>query len=237
MKLMIVIFVIAFVVLPAWIYFYFLGGIVYTYRFKLTVELNTPGGLKTASGVFEVYEFQDYGMPGWNTHYGIREGEAIYVETGAKPLILIMATGGKELEGDYFPELGQIAFSDLDKNDWKTARELSRMVGAQAIVRSCFDIPGTPGHRYRERRNDCYPTFVSIDSVVDPKTIKVFAADEIEENLGRGVKLARITISIVDEPIHHDIVNRLLWLTKIENMHFLDEACRGACLQKEHFVR
>jgi hypothetical protein len=61
-----------------------------SYRYKLTLAINTPQGVKRASSVVEVL-FWDVSIPARGTMHKLR-GEALYLDLGpgARPLIALL---------------------------------------------------------------------------------------------------------------------------------------------------
>ncbi len=73
-----------------------------SYRYKLTLAVNTPEGVKRGSSVGEVL-FWDVSIPERGTMHKLR-GEALYLDlgAGARPLIALLTS---QLNPKYGPEL------------------------------------------------------------------------------------------------------------------------------------
>jgi hypothetical protein len=177
-----------------------------TSRFKLTLAIDTPSGVKSGSGVIEtrVWEvrFPERGIP----HQLL--GEAIYVDLGPgrRPLIALLTSnkpsaplsepkfwsqdGGPMT--DYFLELygEKLGIDDLVDKEARLAR-----------YRGPRDIPPA-----------ALPDLVTFADVSDPNSVMAVDPDNLEATLGPGVKWRRTTLEVTDEAVTTGIENVLPWL-------------------------
>jgi hypothetical protein len=173
-----------------------------SYRYKLTVAVNTPEGVKRTSSVVEV-QFGEISIPGRGILHKLR-GEALYIDlgSGARPLIALLTRKlhvehgrGKEplwsRDGGPGPELYGLALSGDTMAD---VSRLARMRGLHRI---------TPAD---------LPDLVTFADVNDPKSVIEVDRNNLQATLGPGVSWNEITLESTDEPITTGIVRKLPWL-------------------------
>jgi hypothetical protein len=176
-----------------------------SYRYKLTLGVNTPEGVKRGSSVVEVL-FYDVSIPARGTMHKLR-GEALYLDLGpgARPLIALLTSQlhpkyGKELRwsGDAGPSdnlLSQLYGLELSDVILNYVSTIARMRGPRAI---------TP--------NDL-PDLVTFADINDPKSVIEVDPSNLQATLGSNVTWNEITIESTDEPITKGIDLKLPWLS------------------------
>lgn len=198
----------------------------YTYRYKMTVEVDTPEGVKSGSSVIEVTTRQwPESIKGLSSgHYNNMsiEGESVFIDLGnGKNLVTLLATG--QYAQDYrdverFPARAFLGLGHQESYQnlgLKWAKRLVNMVGQKASLR--------PEHR---------PTLVTFSDVNDPESIQLVYASEVLEYrekrpsprmfkssvvadhfeyiFGKGYALKDITIEITNEnPTDKQVSNKL----------------------------
>jgi hypothetical protein len=181
-----------------------LGNKTYSWRYKMTVEIETPEGIKTGSAVREVdilrkqlpKEFFDEPYYVFK-HKGI--GEAVPVDLGHGKIVFVL------LSTDLYREV----WDAFNPKDYEAASNFP--VGSRAELEA--------GHR---------PRIVTFADLNDPMSVqlvyasKSYAAggqdrnDHFEELFGKGVKLKSVMIEITDEPVTWGVRKHLPWLDKIK---------------------
>jgi hypothetical protein len=200
------------------------------YRYKLTMAVNTPDGVKRASSVVGVV-FWAVSIP----ERGIMQklsGAALYLDLGPgrRPLIALLTS--------YLHPKGNsgTSYTDFIKSI-RWSREfgpsnnlLSELYGSPAKwdpgVPSWDPKPGnsyTDHYMNNVRRiahmrgphrivsNDL-PDLVTFADINDPKTVILVDPDDLEATLGPGVSWNEITLEMTDEPITNGLVTKLPWL-------------------------
>ncbi|GEC17148.1 hypothetical protein [Nitrobacter winogradskyi] len=161
------------------------------YRFRITVNVDTPRGLETGSSVLEV-RHRTY--PAWttlgnNTGRSALTGEAVFVDLGlgsdGRPLnIIALLAHGQRAEGVDFDLLPGMAFASHWKGEFKrfgTPREVSELpIGTRA-----------------ELQGNLIPTLVSFSNPNDPNTARVVPPDDFGSIFGPGFILHSVEIEIV----------------------------------------
>lgn len=188
-----------------------------TWRYRITVNIETPEGIKSGSAVREVHaaDITSYiRLPESLPHVSVK-GEAVVVDLGKRG-ILFSVMGGHP--GD-----------------------------AYGNVFDAFPYPGPkgalsrPGIRYYDHLKngfayltpEQYPQMVMFRDLADPKTAELVygvkpydkrssagafvgvaynITDEFEKKFGPGVQLKNVSIEIVSDPVTRQIDNYLPWL-------------------------
>lgn len=176
----------------------------YRYRFRLTVEVNTPAGIKVGSGVIQTTLVK---APIWSlgpqTEVAVK-GEAVPVElTGGQTLFALL---GKPADGDYAAALPLIVFRDLiQKPEFKSSGRLY------------YDVDRQHAYLTRLKPNavlsgDTLPLIVRFRDIRDRTSVEAVPPERFSQILGPGFSLRRVTIAITDEPITTGLDRYLPWL-------------------------
>ena len=180
-----------------------LGWLIYrpsTYRYKMTVEVDTPAGPRTGSVVREVKWIPTIPLLGDSKFSFKQRGEAVAVDLpgGEVVFVLLQADGYETIRAGF----GQGREFDVKK----------LLDEAQADHR-VYDYPTLA---VAQAHNLSFPAFVKFHDISDPTTI--FAVDHTD--LGDGAALKRITMQATAEPVTNTIHRRLPWLPKYYNKQF-----------------
>lgn len=183
-----------------------------TLRYRLTVEVETPDGVKSGYSVWE-YTITDIkiGFTRTQTDY---EGEAVAVDlpNGQTLFALTVSEGG-------FPEYPQSVI-----NEWlKTYPGYER--DSETTFLTAFPGWTTAGTRWvvpRTRDTGCvpsqhcndsnYPMLVTFGDINDPASVKKVNPDDLASSFGAGYKLRSITVTATDEKVTTRIGEKLGWL-------------------------
>ncbi len=192
-----VVAVIAFVVLG-----YRLIYPTYTWNQKLTVEVETPGGMKSGSSVVEarvVYK-PTLGLPeakGMSNHW---RGEATIVDLGQKRfLFALLGHPVREAQATFKNSI----LRDPDARYPVTSyRKLARLRQKAAIPFSRL------------------PLLVTFTDINDPASVVRVDRYDLEKHFGTGVKLKAVTLEITREKVTKGEVEKVLgWLDALGNNH------------------
>ena len=161
-----------------------------TYRFRMTVEVDTPQGLKTGSSVYEVWATTNNTrlLPEEHARDWRVKGEAVAVDLGGRQFVFALLKTGA-IQGD-LAGLSMTALDPAFHND---------------IVESAARIAGGDGTRARAdvARKD-WPMLVRFGDINDPKSVEAVDPDRI------GVK--RIWVETTKDDVTTGIEKRLGWL-------------------------
>jgi hypothetical protein len=168
------------------------------HRYKMTIEIDTPQGVKSGYAVREVTPIATFQGGGSASV----KGEAVAVDLPGGQVLFALLTG------DGGPDYGpRIAY-------WMLDREL-RPGGANPNYQA-----GKFAELYPTRPNvnlnmaDALPLFVRFRDLNDPKSVERVLPDDLESKFGAGVKLKRVTIEIVREDVTVGIGKRFAWWEK-----------------------
>lgn len=175
-----------------------------SYRYKMTVVVDTPQGQRSGSSVIAVTARDDK-MPfligGTNFHTSYR-GEAVAVEIapGQTLFALLDEDNARRVKNALVPDRNGL---EPIEHVRKAAATKGKIV---ALPRWLKPFPGIS-----EPRNG-YPMLVRFQNVNDPGTVELVDPDNLAASFGPGVALNRITVEITDEPVTWTIDSRLDWL-------------------------
>ncbi len=170
---------------------------------RITIDVETPEGLKTGSSVHEVV-FSLEPCPLCNTsgpkfRRHVRS-EAVVVDLGERGTLFALLNGG----GGNYPEADPVTPFILEKlfglkedKDWRGA-EAVRVLGRAS---GQADIP-----------QNLLPFMVRFRDLNDPKTVERVDPDNLAASFGPGVKLNKAMIEITRDSVTTRIGKRLTWL-------------------------
>lgn len=178
------------------------------HKYRLTVEVTTPGGIKTGSGILAVVPDRNYIRGGRTT----MRGEAVFVDLGqdgarGKNLVALLAHR-------------QDAKLDFDDINYVALRAYGAARGNRI---SFSDIHRQTG--VVPVQGDLVPVLVSFGDPNDPSTARLVARDHAETVLGEGYAIRGLTVEVVPngfwpvdfggalgEPVTLGIDAKLPWL-------------------------
>jgi hypothetical protein len=174
-----------------------------SYRYKLTLAVNTPDGVKRASGVVEV-TFWAVSIPASGIMHKLN-GEALYLDLGAgrSPLIALLTS-------QLHPKYGKDVRWSRDAGP--AINLLTELYGPVLpdLLGGVARISGVRGTR-KIAPNDL-PDLVTFADVNDPATVIEVGRNDLQATLGAGVSWDEITLESTDEPVTTGIVKKLPWL-------------------------
>lgn len=210
-----------------------------TYRFRITLNVDTPQGPQSGSSVMEVRHrrYPAWTTLGTSTGESSLKGEAVFVDLGAgadgKPrnLIALLAHGERGEGVDFYLLPGRV-FEPLWKQKSATPNfrdpptELSLLpVGTKA------ELVGSQ-----------IPTLVTFIDLNDPKSAQVVPPNGLSQTFGNGVQLRNVTIEIVSagiwpltllgltgEPVTWGIEKKI---TGLKNPNTWNEQLRGEAYRR-----
>lgn len=168
-----------------------------TLRYRITVTVETPEGLKTGSAVREAGQYWEKKIlpEQGGTFYNVTKGEAVVIDLGKKGFLFGLIEGQDEakLIFDSFP-------SSAQKGIALRPEQYPRFVRFQDLkepktVENARDIIKCPS-----------------SSKVCEGRIGYVALQSMKDKLGDGVQLKTVTIEMTSEPITTGIITLLPWL-------------------------
>jgi hypothetical protein len=192
----------------------------YTHRFRLTIEIDTPEGVRSGSSVIEVSRKDVRWVLIAQGQYEFRvRGEAVFVDLGDRRNVVALLAHGPNAENvDQMISL-PIEAHGYDKWDEKAW-------SGKVTVRGPVEL-----------KPPLIPTLVTFADPADPRSARVIyatlvqearsgsaaargepgiAVDRFGEMFGSGVRLKRAWIETTDESITSGIEHHLPWLLHVE---------------------
>lgn len=205
------------------------------FRYRLTVEVDTPQGLRTGSSVIEV-EAGEVGTTLGGAGVQVR-GEAVAVDLpGGQTLFAL-------LRGDHEPYnfAGSVMFRVTQmppREPSDSKKRFGRRVKAVRANRKLNIIPRMrPGYFADvDPPFSAYPMLVRFRDIADPTTVEWVDPDNLAAGFGDGVKLRQITVQLTEDDVTRDIEQRLsatfwrLWGSKHQ-----DELNKGNIRNNPYF--
>jgi hypothetical protein len=182
-----------------------------TYRYKLTLSLNTPGGVKTGSSVVQIHSAHIYFITGDGKGEEAR-GEALYIDLGPgrPPLIALLthirrfdevAKDGHPYHYRWWEASPTGVLADVCLGG---AGSLDVIELALQFNEHCRrPLPITPAD---------LPDLVTFTDANDPKSVLLIDANNLSATLGLGVSWRSITLEATDEPLTKEIDVHLPWV-------------------------
>jgi hypothetical protein len=175
------------------------------HKYRLTVEVETPGGLKSASGVLAVTPDRGYSNRGKTR----TSGDAVFVDLGAgKNLVALLAHPDKTIDFDGTNYVALRAYGEAGGKR-VSFNEMSRMTGIVPVTGALI------------------PVLATFADPADPSTMRSVAPDNLEARLGGGFRLHGVTAEVVPngfwpidfggplgEPVSRGIRAKLPWLDR-----------------------
>jgi hypothetical protein len=210
----------------------------YVHRFRLTIEAQADGEVRSGSGVIEV-RITDYnvGMPGAKGIHARVLGEAVFVDLGKGRNVLAVLGTGPRASVEGIAELTRLAFMPIHPG--LTDRDVPQLAGVAPLTEQQV------------------PMLVSFSDLSDPKTARVIAPAGFEQVFGNDVHFKRAFVEMVPagswpfnrigwpaalagEPVTRGLERKLHWLPHpqyLDGRSVCDEGDRLPCLHGGHFTR
>jgi hypothetical protein len=170
-----------------------------TVRFRLTVEVDTPEGLKTGSGVLESTLIKRINGP--PSHDDKVNGEAIEVDIGSRGSLFLLVSGMGSLPNELYR-----AFDKANLIDSKLGHSDEL---AQQIFISKWRKPVEAWPTWREHPAGWFP------DRNNPESVHKFPLADLSDHVGGGFAVRRIEILPTSETISTGIEKRLPWLQRL----------------------
>jgi hypothetical protein len=185
-------------------------------RHRITVEIDTPQGVRTGVSVIETTatEGSTWGGNGPGIHFSLK-GDAVALDLGGGRTLFALLRGAGGSQGDGAGFQARLMTDALRAGTTSTpALDVSAMdlMQARAAVKDAeatLDLP-----------QGLYPMLVTFTDIADPKSVTRVEPADLAATFGPGVKLRRITVAVTDAAVTRGIGKRLGWLDKMEQYDF-----------------
>ncbi|WP_395331957.1 hypothetical protein WBP06_03685 [Novosphingobium sp. BL-8H] len=171
-----------------------------SYRYRMTIEVETLEGLRTGAAVREITYQEALKLADSSGAHVTQQGEAVAVDLpGGRTMFAL-------LESDPYITM-QTAFGADSRAILDSAQADMRLAVVKPYPPTIGTDPRAPSNYYHG-----YPQLVTFEDIKNPSTVKMVDPGHLEKTFGRGVKLRRITVRMTKEAITQEIVKRLPWL-------------------------
>lgn len=175
------------------------------HKYRLTIEVDTPDGVRSAAGVISVHPNRSYGHGGSNR---VR-GDAVLVDLGrGRNVVALLAHADKTVD---LEDINFVALRAFNAAGQKAMfRQMSRLTGS---------VPVKAG---------LMPVLATFADSGDPTTMRVVRPDDFEGALGKDIRLRGMTVEIVPnglwpidfggalgEPVTRGIVAKMPWINQV----------------------
>jgi hypothetical protein len=174
-----------------------------SYRYKLTLAVNTKDGIKRGSSVGEVAHWE-VSIPARGVAHKLR-GEALYLDLGprTRPLIALL-TSKRHPHGEPAP---------WTRNGGPDSRFWLRLYGETPSLNFLDDVARIARLRGpRKIAPDDLPDLVTFADINDPNSVIEIDPNDLQATLGQGVTWNEITFESTNEPITSGIRTKLPWI-------------------------
>ena len=181
------------------------------YRYRLTVEVETPEGLRSGSSVIEVR--QNMGrtaMSGFGKRIDRRaRGEAVAVDLpGGRTLYALLRSRN---DTDWASSVVQDLAPRIEGEKWEeTFDNVLLLEGKVTLPREWVHW-----HSAMSDRN-AYPMLVTFADPADPASVALVDPDDLAATFGEGTRLKRLTVQLTNDPVTTGIEQRLEWLDRVK---------------------
>ena len=185
-----------------------------TWRYRVTVEIETPEGVKAGSAVHQLSNSPPWFYWPESVNPPSFKGEAVVIDLGERGKVFALLHFQSWMNGLYqaFPiERGQSSKAGIEiynkmlkpglKGEWTTFQPWM-------VTFTDLDDPMSVKRVYDQKQD------------FDSLKLKFVVEDHFEEVFGEGVKLKGIHVEITDDPVTKDILKILPWLPEYRSKLF-----------------
>jgi len=176
------------------------------HKYRLTVEVETPAGIKSASGVMAVTPDRGYSRKGHTT----TNGDALFIDLG----------GGKNLVA-LLAHLDNKAL-DLDGMNYVALRAYGAAGGQRVSFNEMSRMRG-----FVPVKGALIPVLATFSDPADPSTMRTVPSDDLASSFGNGFSLHGVSAEVVPngfwpidfggplgEPVTRGIEGKLPWVKR-----------------------
>jgi len=171
----------------------------HTYRYKLTVEVDTPEGVRSGCAVREVTWRDGISFAEGSTGFTKERGEAVAVDLPAGETLFALLSSN--IQG----KTAGLAFGHINQT-MKSSREVVEVQRPERLS----PVWGQDG----------YPRFVRFRDLADPMSVQKIDLDDLASTFGEGYAIKCITAQITDENVTAEISSRVSWLEELDDFEF-----------------
>ncbi len=191
---------------------------IYTWHEKLTLEVETPEGLKTASSVQKIVWRHSHGDLVFHEARGVfssAKGEAAILEIVPGKYLFALFKGARGAE--QFRDVGMY-YADL-ANMLRKANPSQAHPHYKLSIKENVRIIKSPKGRPFALSKQYYPLLVTFKDINDPTSVQQVDPDNFAATFGPDIKLKSITLEITDEPVTTGKAEKVLgWFYNVDRI-------------------
>ncbi|MFM9977411.1 MAG: hypothetical protein ACKVOP_05110 [Sphingomonadaceae bacterium] len=170
------------------------------YRFRLTVEVETPSGLLAGFSVFEAWANHHTGIlfDERSRDWGVK-GQAVAVDLPNGRVLFALLKTANPMRND----LAQVSMAALDPAFANDIVDSAGRISARRAIRPSATLAVSD-----------YPLLVTFRDLQDPTSVEQVNPADLASTFGLGVELVRVTVGVTDDPVTTEIEQRLEWLAR-----------------------
>lgn len=178
-----------------------------SYRYRLTVEVQTPEGIRSGSSVIEVRTWQasQRTIPSPGAIKTRENGQAIAIDLGRQGFVFALMRAGNFMD---WP--GSVARSLIPRASGDRYEVRQAEIAAIKAIRGAREVPPTFMSGSTPLQN--WPDLVGFADRSRPETIRWVGPLPAGRTAASGIAIRRVTFEIVDAPVTRGIDKRLPWL-------------------------
>jgi hypothetical protein len=214
------------------------------FRYRMTVEVETPEGLRTGSAVREVDYVPAAYAGGDFAVFRLRlRGEAVAVDLpGGKTLYaLLRSPGFSDFSAHIAIETLLPVPPGTELNPGRaglnpSTPEFEAAFAGLLANREVRELPREPANRWSGGPAEPWPLLVTFRDPADPASVERVDPDDLTAHFGPGTRIRRITLAITDDPVTTGIEGRLGWWRDYQRRWFTGESTVSEDLQDPRFA-
>jgi hypothetical protein len=169
-------------------------GTKYTHRYRLTIVVQTPTGIKAGSSVIEASGAKITSINGNGFGTGF-VGDAVFLDLGGNRNVVALLTVGTNADTYRFGLLAPLAFGMNGGPD--DFIKIQTMTGSLSLTARLI------------------PTLVTFRDISNPQTAEVVAPEAFGSTFGRGFEFLNATVELTTDNITRGITTKMPWLNRM----------------------
>lgn len=170
-----------------------------TYRYRVTVEVDTPEGVRSGSSVWQIKSHEG-GGPG-NPLITQVSGDAVAVQLPTGTLFALKRSQDLDAPGEYAAGVIGDGLDHHPVPGLEMTRDGASNVRKLNAAKPAFDMDPSD-----------YPLLVRFRDPGDPGSVERVSPDGLSAAFGSGVHLRRIGVAVTDDQAEHQLDSLLPWL-------------------------
>ena len=196
-----------------------------SYRYKLTVEVETPEGLRTGSSVIEVQARAEAKLlPDMQRISATVAGEAVAVPLpGGRVLFAVLYSDSYNGHPERIARAALLKRHPLQDSEPEVYARQAERLGSFTVMSV---VP-----------QEAYPIFVTFGDLIEPQTVNWVDPSNLGATFGEGYRIRELKIQTTQTEVTSDLVRWLPWTNSDVRMTVKDPDGPYYDISSEHFRR